>query len=257
MDSNPVRAKLLRGESAIGVMAFEFFTPGLAPVLAAAGAEFVLLDMEHSGASIETIKAQVGFARAAGIVPMVRVPFGLHHLITPILDVGALGIMAPIIETRAQAEALVNACRYRPLGRRGLGFEIGHDRYTGGDALAKMTAANEVILTIPLIESIKGVDAAEEIFSVPGIDMGWLGHFDLSDSLDRPGNFLDPTYLAAVAKLKKAAKAAGKPMGWVAPNGPSARAAIAEGFSCVCIGHEVSVLRSALTREIKAALATS
>lgn len=253
MDQNPVRAKLLRGETAIGVMAFEFFTPGLAPVLAAAGAEFVLLDMEHSGAGIETIKAQVGFARAAGIVPMARVPFGLHHLIAPILDVGVMGIMAPIVESRAQAEEIANACRYRPLGRRGLGFGIGHDRYTGGDAAQKMAAANEAILTIALIESAKGVAAAAEILAVPGIDMGWLGHFDLSDSLGRPGDFADPTYRAAEATLKAAARAAGKPLGWVAANGADARAAMADGFACLCIGHEVAVLRDALTREIAAA----
>jgi len=251
MDPNPVRMKLLRGETTIGVMAFEFFTPGLSPVLAAAGAEFVLLDMEHSGAGIETIKAQVAFARASGIVPMVRVPFGLHHLIAPILDVGALGIMAPIVETRAQAEELVRACRYRPLGRRGLGFGIGHDRYTGGAAGPKMAAANEAILTIALIESAKGLDAADEIFSVPGLDMGWLGHFDLSDSLGRPGDFEDPRYRAAEAKLKAAARKAGKPLGWVAANGAAARAAMGDGFACLCVGHEVAVLRDALEKEIK------
>lgn len=250
MDTNPVRKKLLEGGNAIGVMAFEFFTPGLSPVLAAAGAEFVLLDMEHSGAGIETIKAQVAFARAAGIVPMVRVPFGHHHLIAPILDVGAQGIMAPIVETRAQAEELVRACRYRPEGRRGLGFGIGHDRYTGGAAGPKMAAANEAVLTIALIESIKGVDAAAEILSVPGIDLAWLGHFDLSDSLGCPGDFDDPRYRAAEAKLKAAAQAAGKPLGWVAANGAQARAALGQGFSCLCVGHEAAVLREALTTEI-------
>ncbi len=77
MRANPVRERLRAGGNAFGVMAFEFFTPGLSPVLAAAGAEFVLLDMEHSGISIETIKAQIAYAHGAGIVPMVRVPRAL------------------------------------------------------------------------------------------------------------------------------------------------------------------------------------
>ena len=257
MDKNPVRAKLMRGETALGVMAFEFFTPGLCPVLAAAGAEFVLLDMEHSGATIETIKAQVGFARSAGIVPMVRVPFGYQHLIAPILDVGALGIVAPIVETRAQAEHLADACRYRPLGKRGLGFSLAHDRYTGGPVGPKMAAANEAILTIALIESAKGVDAADEILSVPGIDMGWLGHFDLSDSLGCPGDFDDPRYIAAENKLKAAARKAGKPLGYVAGSGARARQAMQEGFNCLCVGHEALVLRDALEREFAIVKKTS
>jgi 2-keto-3-deoxy-L-rhamnonate aldolase RhmA len=255
VDANPVRAKLLRGETALGVMAFEFFTPGLAPLLAAAGAEFVLFDMEHSGAGIETIKAQVAYARAANVVPMVRVPAGLHHLIAPVLDVGALGIMAPLVETRAQAEAIVVACRYRPQGRRGLAFGVAHDRYTGGSAPAKIAAINDTILTIALIESAAGVAAAHDILSVEGIDMGWIGHYDLSDSLGCVEAFDDPRYRAAESDLKAAATACGKPLGWLVGDGAAARAAFAQGYRCVCIGHEAAVLRSALAREFAIARA--
>src|SRR3954453_5951631 len=106
MRPNPVRKKLLEGGTAYGVMAFEFFTPGLAPALAAAGAEFVLLDMEHSGAGIDVMKAQIAFARGAGIVPMVRVPGTHYHLIAPVLDAGAMGIMAPMVESVEQAQKL-------------------------------------------------------------------------------------------------------------------------------------------------------
>ena len=84
MRANPVREKLRAGGNAFGVMAFEFFTPGLAPVLAAAGAEFVLLDMEHSGIAIDTVKAQIAYAHGAGIVPMVRVTACAYHLIAPV-----------------------------------------------------------------------------------------------------------------------------------------------------------------------------
>src|SRR5436190_13675634 len=207
---NPVRERLRAGGNAFGVMAFEFFTPGLAPVLAAAGAEFVILDMEHSGISIETIKAQIAYAHGAGIVPLVRVTSCIYHLIAPVLDAGALGIMAPLIETREQAEALVAACRYRPQGQRGLGFSISHDRYTGGSARAKMQAANEAILTIALIESARGVENAEAILATQGLDMGWLGHYDLSDSLGCAEQFGDPRFLAAERRLLYVAAAANK-----------------------------------------------
>jgi 2-keto-3-deoxy-L-rhamnonate aldolase RhmA len=253
MPSNPVRDRLLAGGNAFGVMAFDFFTPGLAPVLAAAGAEFVLLDMEHSGVSIDTIKAQIAFAHGAGIVPLVRVPSCVYHLIAPVLDAGALGIMAPMIETRQQAEELAAACRYRPDGRRGLAFGVAHDRYAGGAAAPKMRAANHAILSVALIESARGVDHAQEILSTPGIDLGWLGHYDLSDSLGCPEAFDDPRYRDAEARLLAAARATGKPLGWLVANGEAARAALARGIKCICIGHEVAVLRQALTREFAAA----
>ncbi len=249
MRANPVRQRLRAGGNALGVMAFEFFTPGLAPVLAAAGAEFVLLDMEHSGIAIDTVKAQVAYAHGAGIVPMVRVTACAYNLIAPVLDAGALGIMTPMIETREQAETLVAACRYRPEGRRGLGFGVSHDRYTGGAARPKMEAANEAILTIALIESARGVENAEAILTTPGLDLAWLGHYDLSDSLGCAEDFNDPRYLAAERRLLAAAAVAGKPLGWVVTTGEAARLALRRGFRCICIGHEVAVLRDALAQE--------
>ena len=249
MRANAVRERLRAGGNAFGVMAFEFFTPGLAPVLAEAGAEFVLLDMEHSGVAIDTIKAQIAHAHGAGIVPMVRVPACAYHLIAPVLDAGALGIMAPMIETREQAETLVAACRYRPEGRRGLGFSVSHDRYTGGAARPKMQAANETILTIALIESARGVENAEAILATPGLDLGWLGHYDLSDSLGCAEDFNDPRYVAAEQRLLDAAAAADRPLGWLVPTGEAAQRALRRGFRCICIGHEVAVLRNALTQE--------
>ncbi len=249
MHANPVRSRLSAGGTALGVMAFEFFTPGLATVLADAGAEFVLLDMEHSGVGIDTIKAQIAYAHGAGIVPMVRVTSCVYHLIAPILDAGALGIMAPMVETRSQAEDLVAACRYRPPGRRGLAFGVAHDRYAGGAARPKMQAANEAILTIALIESARGVDNASEILATPGLDLGWLGHYDLSDSLGCPEDFDNARYRDAEQRLVATAAASGKPLGWLVSTGEAARAALARGFRCICIGHEVAVFRNALARE--------
>jgi 2-keto-3-deoxy-L-rhamnonate aldolase RhmA len=233
----------------MGVMAFDFFTPGLSPVLAAAGADFVLLDMEHSGASIETIKAQCAYAHGAGIVPMVRVPSCQYHLIAPVLDAGALGIMTPMMETRDQAETLVAACRYRPEGRRGLAFSVAHDRYTGGAAPAKIRAANDAILTIALIESARGVDNALGILGTPGLDLGWVGHYDLSDSLGCVEDFENPGYREAIVRLEAAAVQAKVPLGWLVPDGAAARTALDRGYRCICIGHEVAVLRSALEKE--------
>jgi 2-keto-3-deoxy-L-rhamnonate aldolase RhmA len=255
MIANPVRQKLLAGETSWGVMAFEFFTPGLPYVLASAGAEFVILDTEHSGAGIDTIKMQIACAHGAGIVPLVRVPGHAYHLVAPVLDAGAMGIMLPMTETRAQAEALVQWCRYRPQGARGLAFGIGHDRWRPAPAAQAMASANAMVMTIPLIETATGIANAPEILAVPGIDLGWLGHFDLSDSMGMPGQFEDPRFLAAEASLLAAAKAAGTPMGWLAGDGKAARAALTKGFRCLCLSTDVALLRDALAASLREARA--
>jgi len=253
MITNPVRQKLLAGGTTFGTMAFEFFTPGLARILASAGAEYVILDQEHSGAGIDTIKAQVGFARGAGIVPLVRVPACEKDLICPVLDAGALGIMVPMVETPELAEAMVQWCRYRPLGRRGLAFGLGHDDYRPNPARATMDAANEAILTIAMIETTTGLQNVRRILATPGIDIGWLGHSDLSDSLGIVGQYDHPRFTEAEADILAAGRETGKPIGWLANDGPAAKAGIARGFRALCLSTDVGLLRAALSAEIAAA----
>lgn len=255
MIANPVRQKLLAGGTAFGTMAFEFFTPGLARILAAAGADYVILDQEHSGAGIDTIKAQCALARGAGIVPIVRVPNGTKELICPVLDAGALGIMLPMVETPEEAQALVQWCRYRPLGKRGLALGLANDSYEPHPPRAAMDAANDSILTIAMIETTAGLRNARAILSTPGIDLGWIGHFDLSDSLGIAGDFANPLFTTAEAEILAAARDTNTPMGWLAGDGAAAREGIRKGFRALCLSTDVALLRTALASEIAAAKA--
>jgi 2-keto-3-deoxy-L-rhamnonate aldolase RhmA len=170
--------------------------------------------------------------------------------VTTVLDAGALGIMVPFMETAEQAAALVSWCRYRPQGTRGLAFGLAHDDYGVGPVQAKMAAANAAVLTIGLIESARGVANAGAILGVDGLDLGWLGHYDLSDSLGIVEAFADPRYQAAERTLLETAAAAGKPMGWLAPDGAAAAAAIARGYRAIGIGTDVGLLRAAYAAEL-------
>lgn len=252
MRPNPVREKLRRGEAVFGPMAFEFFTPGLLPILGQAGADFVVLDMEHSGVGPDTIKAQLGAARGTGVVPIVRVPGCASHLVAPTLDAGALGIMVPLVETRAQAEAIAAWCRYRPQGRRGLGFSVAHDDYSAGGIAQKIKDANDRTLVIALIESETGIANADEILSVPGIDIGWLGHYDLTDSMGIAGDFEHPRFADAVARLVAACERHGKAAGFLATTMDQARAWRAKGFRCLGYGTDIGLLRDTLSSAITA-----
>jgi 2-keto-3-deoxy-L-rhamnonate aldolase RhmA len=246
MRPNPVAATLRAGGAAYGTMAFEFFTPGLMTVLASASADFVLLDTEHSGVGIETIKAQIAASRGLGIVPMVRVPGCHYHLIAPVLDAGAMGIMVPMVETAAQAAQIASWCRYRPQGVRGVAFGMPHDDYSGGDVVQKLREANERTLVIALIETAAGIANAEAIMSTDGIDVGWLGHFDLTNSMGIPGQFAHPDFLGAVDRLLAACQAQGKPAGVLADSVETAEAWRARGFRVFAYGTDISLLQQSL-----------
>ena len=173
-----IRRRLYAGERVYGTMAFEFFTPGLLPILQAAGCEWVILDTEHSGVGIETIKQQIAYARGLDIAVWVRVPEIRYAAIAPVLDAGAQGIMVPMLETVEQAKELVRAARYRPEGERGCAFGLAHDGYRAGDPAAVIRAANEQVVLIGLIETRKGIENCGAIMATPGLDVGWLGHFE-------------------------------------------------------------------------------
>jgi len=250
MRPNPVRTKLNAGQTAFGFMAFEFFTPGLFSIAAQAKADFILLDMEHSGAGPDAMKAQFAFARGTGVAPFVRVPGSSYHLIAPMLDAGALGIMVPLVESAEQAREIVAACRYRPLGRRGLGFSVAHDDYGTGNVAPKISEANERTLVIALIESEAGIANADAILSVPGIDVGWLGHYDLTDSMGFPGDFSRREFVVAVDALLAACRKHGKAAGYLAGDLENARAWRARGIRCLCYGTDVGLFRDALANGI-------
>ena len=99
MFPNPLKSKLQRGDNSFGLFAFEFFTPGLAQVAKEAGAEFILFDMEHSGAGIDVMKQQIAYCRGLDIAPLVRVPTNQYNFVARALDAGAHGIMVPMVET--------------------------------------------------------------------------------------------------------------------------------------------------------------
>jgi 2-keto-3-deoxy-L-rhamnonate aldolase RhmA len=246
MRSNPVKLALRAGNHAFGTMVFEFFTPGMPQIAKAAGAEFILFDMEHSGVTIETLKGQLAACRGIAITPMVRVPTLQYHFIARCLDMGAMGIMVPMVESAAQAREIVSAIRYPPAGRRGAAFAMAHDDYQGGSVPEKIAAANERTLAIALVETAAGVAAVDEIAAVDGIDVIWLGHFDLTNFMGIPGQFENSDYLRAVDTIVQAAKRHGKIAGFMAADEVWARNYLAKGFRIIAYGVDHLLLQRSL-----------
>ncbi len=251
MRPNPVRRKLAQGEYALGTMVFEFNSPGLARLAAGAGAEFVIFDMEHTGWSVETIRTLIATARCVEIVPIVRVPATEYHFIARVLDVGAMGLMIPMVETAEQAREIVAAAKYPPRGRRGAAFSVAHDDYAGGDIVEKMRSANEEVVILALIETATGIANAEEIAAVPGIDILWMGQFDLTNSLGIPGQFTHPQFLKSLERLVAAAKSQGKSAGIMGPSVDEIKLRIQQGFRALCYGGDLWIYQQALRQGIE------
>jgi 2-keto-3-deoxy-L-rhamnonate aldolase RhmA len=247
---NSVKQNLAAGKTALGSMVFEFFTPGIARICANAGAEFVMYCMEHTGAGFETLKPQFALCRAIGITPLVRVPATEYHFVARALDVGALGVMVPLVDTAQQAERIVSFTRYPPKGRRGAAFGFAHDDYQGGDVVEKMRAIHERTLVICMIETRAGLENVEAIAAVDGVDVIWLGHFDLTNFLGIPADFSHQMYRDAVKRIAAAAKNHGKSAGYMAASPELGREYLDHGFRMLATGTDQALLQGATAQLI-------
>ncbi|MGH7057988.1 MAG: HpcH/HpaI aldolase family protein, partial [Acetobacteraceae bacterium] len=189
MATPSLKEKLKRRGHAFGPMVFEFFSAGMPAIIASTGADFALFDMEHTGLEYERFKYLVAGCRGMGVAPMVRVPTNEYHFIARALDMGAQGVMLPMIESREAAERAVIAAHYPPQGRRGAAFGFAHDDYLPGTPAEKMRAAGDRTLVITQIETERALAHVEDIAATPGVDVLWVGHFDLTNFLGIPGQF--------------------------------------------------------------------
>ena len=236
-----LRQEVLNGQRCVGGMVFEAFTPGIAQIMAQAGCGYVIYDMEHAGVSIETLKWQVAACRGV-ITPMARPPVGEYAYLARLMDIGMKGVMVPMVDTADEAAAIVEACRYPPTGRRGAAFGFLHDDYAPGAPADKMTAANDEALIIAQVETERGLANVDAIAATPGVDVIWIGQFDLSNFLGVPGDFQSAAFKEAWADITAAARKHGKALGAMAANTDWAAEYAAEGIEMIAAGTDQAAL---------------
>lgn len=252
MRFNQVKSKLRDGGTSIGTFMFEFNTTGIARIAAEAGSEFAVFDMEHTGWSVETIRMLIATSRVTSIPAFVRVPATEYHFIARVLDMGAMGIMVPMVESEEQALRIVNSAKYPPLGRRGAAFGVAHDDYTSGDIIEKINSANREQLLIAQIETAAGINNVEAIAAVPGIDVLWIGHFDLTNSLGIPGQFTHPNFVAALERVVRACRQHNKVPGFMASDVENGKALLRQGFRMLAYSGDLWLYQQAVRQGIAA-----
>jgi len=235
---NPIRAALARGDTVTGIILFSG-SPMLTELAAAAGVDFVIIDMEHSALDLDRCAHVIRAADAAGITPFVRVPTVDGALIKKILNLGAAGIAVPHA-TRENCAAALQYMHYPPAGERGVCTIVRSAGYAPGDWAAHVKQANADVMLIPLIEDSATLEDFEALAAMPGLDLFFIGPTDLSIALGVPhATFDEPKMSAALDKVVAAAKKRGKYVMTTIGNRPDAaygRAVAARGVQAIVLG---------------------
>ena len=234
------RQRLRQGDLLLGQMVLELFTPGIGQMLASCGLDFVIFDMEHGRCDISLLAEIVAGCRGSNIFPIARVPDVAYAPLSRPLDIGARGVMVPRVETRAQAEDIVSQVKYAPVGRRGVALGIAHDLYRAGNS-DFFAQANEETCVILLLETVKAFENLEAIISVPGVDVAWVGHYDLTVSMGIPAQFEHPRFLAAMEELATVCRRHNVAPGFLPSTPELAVHWISKGFRALSLGSDIGV----------------
>ncbi|MBW8764222.1 MAG: HpcH/HpaI aldolase/citrate lyase family protein [Microbacterium sp.] len=229
--------------SLIGVWACSG-SPLVTEVAAGSGVDWLLIDMEHSTNTLESVLLQLQVAAAYPVAPLVRVPSNDAVAIKQVLDLGAQNLIVPMVSSADEARAAVAATRYPPEGVRGVGSALARSARWNRVERYLQESALHTSLTVQ-IETAAGVDAAAEIASVDGVDAVFVGPSDLSASMGLLGQQTHPEVVAAVESVFRAVKGAGKPVGVNAFDPVAADAYIAAGADFVAVGADVALLARA------------
>jgi len=229
---NIVKEKLQAGRVTLGSWVM-ISDAGSAELLALSGFDWVTIDMEHTSISYETAEDMIRAIERHNVVPLVRVAADDPVIIKRCLDVGAGGIIVPMIKTADQARRIVSEAKYPPEGVRGASFSratmYGEDfaRYYGG--------WNDDVIVVAMIEHIDAVNNIDQIVETVGLDALFFGPYDLSSSMGIVGQLDHPDFVAAIDKVKQAAAKVRLPVGIhvVFPNVEDIRARAEQGFQLI------------------------
>ncbi|MEM6283302.1 MAG: aldolase/citrate lyase family protein [Chloroflexota bacterium] len=256
MRKNIVKQKWANGDFAINGW-LHIPTGWSAEVMAHAGFDSLCVDMQHGQLDYAHVMEMLRAISTTDTVPLVRVPWNEPGIIGQVLDAGAYGVICPMVNTKAECEQFVGACRYHPDGYRSRG-PTRASVYGGSDYVHH---ANEEIITMAMIETAEALENVEEIVSVPGLDAVYVGPGDLSLTLlgmERSGIDLDDTeFLAALEKITAAATAAGVVAG-IHTNSPAyAKRMVEMGFRFTTVMTDTLMLRTMAQQKVTELRGTS
>jgi 2-dehydro-3-deoxyglucarate aldolase/4-hydroxy-2-oxoheptanedioate aldolase len=238
---------VVAGETTLGTFVGTA-SPVTAEVCAAAGVDWIVLDLEHGSGGEEQVRDVVPAVGAYGVPTVVRVESAARIRLGRVLDLGAAGVMLPRMESAAEVAEALRHLRYPPDGDRGVATYNRACRF-GLDPGA-LDRADDEILTVVQIESARAIEQIGAIAALEGVDVLFVGPRDLSHDLGVPGDTGAPAFVDAVGLVREAAARHGKACGLLVPDGAAAAARRAEGWTFVAIGSDTTLLASALAAQL-------
>jgi 2-keto-3-deoxy-L-rhamnonate aldolase RhmA len=252
---NPLQETLAAGRLGLALIVQKSACVDIAAAAPGCGFDALSIDLEHSVIA-EGAAAQICVAAlSCGVTPLVRVPSHEAHVANRLLDNGALGVIAPHVETADEARAITAACRFAPLGRRSVSYHYPHFGYrSGGDATVERVALDAATTVVVMLESPQAIEQADAIAAVPGVDILHVGTLDLCDALGIPGRVDDPRVDACfervIAACRRHRKVAG--IGGVAAHTTVARRVVALGARFLTAGIDWDLMLGAARRRVAA-----
>lgn len=227
--------------------------PAIAGALARSGFDAVLLDQQHGAHDYHSCCAAITEVALAGKPSLVRIPVGDFAMASRMLDAGASGIVAPMINSVADAQALAAATKYPPVGQRSWGPDRAMWMSGQSDATEFLAGANARALTIAMCETAEAIDALGAILALPGIDGILVGPADLSIALSK-GTTIDPAgaaVTAALGEIVRKTRAAGKLPCAFSPSPLRAREMVAMGFQLVSVEYDAMTIVNAFAKLLR------
>lgn len=251
MRPNHTLALLRRNAPALGLW-LQTHSFHVSRTIAAQGLfDWLLLDMEHTPVDLHnasTILAAIGDVSGGRCTPLARVAGNTPEHIKNVLDAGAQGVLVPMVSTAADARAAVRSARFPPLGDRGGGGITPHLAFGMTSHIEYIARANSETLVAVQIETAEGVANIDDIVAVEGIDLVFIGPFDLHLSLGLPPSLWsdDPRFLLCVDRVIAACTARGMPLGILSPDSAGAGPRLLQGFRFVGLGSDLNHMLGAL-----------
>lgn len=237
-----LKRRLAAGELTISTMVSEVRNPNLARMLATAGLDSMIVDMEHGTFGWPDMAAMIAVARGAGLAPVVRIPEIRRETVLKPLDAGAAGILVPMVNSVEEAREVVRLAKYPPAGARGTALRRGHSDYRSVSAEGYLRSANEEVAVLVQIETTTALGLADDLARVDGVDALFVGPFDLSVDMGIPGRVWEPPIRDAYSKVVAAAGRNGVASGIQLFDVDQARELVGEGVRYLSFSSDVNML---------------
>lgn len=250
-----LKSRLSRSELTIGSWV-TLGHPSIAEIMAAAGFDWLVLDMEHSVLELSEVQSIIQVLDGKQCPAIVRLTSNHPDQIKRVMDAGATGVMVPMIKSAAEAKAAVDGVYYPPRGQRGVGLARAQGYGNSFQAYRQWLDENAVIVV--MIEHVDAVKAIDSILAVPGIDAYIIGPYDLSGSMGRPGDLNHPDVQAAIAQVLEAGRRANKPGGIhvIEPDPEALQQRIQAYFNFLGYGLDIRILDSICRTHLQSIRAT-